>query len=332
MAYQTGTATSGSDILDKLRIFVLSLGWTVNRWVTAGSGKELCIQKGTSFFNFRSYENESAVIVNVTSINRYGIGLNGSDAYGAGNAWDRQVGYPIRLGGAPTTDQIQAYVPFVVNFGPFPSYYFFSPNTDNVHVEIEVTSGCYLRFGFGKLTLFNSATSGEGRYFYGTNSDATVTSSSTNSSWLGTDIDNVSYSQEEVPFRCADINSLTGQIGSYLRTAFDSFDGWCTSCYTIANNRTGQACQGGGVHDKILRDSSPNSLNGIGFLTSNIVSVTRGTYLNPIGVIPNIRFMDMTNYQPGDEFVIGSDTWKVFPWYQQGGRSYQRGIAYKKIP
>jgi hypothetical protein len=41
--------------------------------------------------------------------------------------------------------------------------------------------------------------------------------------------------------------------------------------------------------------------------------------------------MDMTNYLPGDEFTIGSDTWKVFPWYTKGGIGYNRGIAYLKV-
>ena len=333
MAYQTGTSTGGSDLLDKLRIFVLALGWTVNRWVTAGSGKELCISKGTAFFNFRSYFNETAPINGLNYVNKYGIALNGSDGYNAGDAWDRQVGYPFRPAATASTWQIQSYVPFVVNFGSFTSYHFFSPNSNNIHVEIEITNGCYLRFGFGSLDLFNSVSAGGGRYFYGTGGDSSVTNSITPYAWLGSEIDNPSYTLEEVPFRGADISIGIGGIGSYLRAAFDSFDGWCSSTATIGNNgRTNQACQGGGIHDKILRESSPNPRNNIGFLTSNIISVARGTYLAPVGVIPGIRFMDMTQYQPGEEFALGSDTWKVFPWYQQGGRSFQRGIAYKKIP
>ena len=39
----------------------------------------------------------------------------------------------------------------------------------------------------------------------------------------------------------------------------------------------------------------------------------------------------MTNYLPGDEFNFGGDTWKVFPWYQKGGLTLERGIAYKKV-
>ena len=334
MAYETGSTTSSNDLLDKLRLFVIVLGWTVNRWVTAGSGKELCIQKGSAYFNLRSYSNESVTICGQTTANKYGIAINGSDAYSAGSAWDRQTGYPVLDGASAGANQIQSYMPLVVNFGPFPAYYFFSPNADNIHVELEIETGKFLRFGFGSLDLFNPAAAGGGRYFYAPGSDVSVTSSISTSTWLGSDIDSQTYSLGEVPFRLADFTYTNGNaIGSYLRAAFDSFDNWCSSSFTTSNYRTGQACQGGGVHDKILRDSSPNPINGIGFLTPNIVSVNRSnTTLNPVGTIPGLRFMDMTNYQPGDEFTIGSDTWKVFPWYQKSGRSAQRGIAYKKVP
>ncbi|MNE91947.1 hypothetical protein D3C80_1896190 [compost metagenome] len=82
----------------------------------------------------------------------------------------------------------------------------------------------------------------------------------------------------------------------------------------------------------MLRDFSPNPLNGVGILLPNVVSLNVGDeFLSPIGVVPGIRYMDMTNYTPGDEFSLGPDTWKVFPWYQKGGLSVQRGIAYKVV-
>ena len=332
MAYQTGTATTSNDLLDKLRLFVIAQGWTVNRWVSAGSGNELCIQNGSSYFNFRSYSNETVVICGTSTASKYGIGLNGSDAYSAGLTWDRQTGYPIRASASAGVDQIQAYVPFITNFGPFSSYHFLSPNSNNIHVEIEVTTGCYLRFGFGSLDLFNSSAAGGGRYFYGPGSDGSLTFTGSSSSWLGANIES-GYTLEEVPFRGASISANFGQIGSFLRAAFDSFDGWCSSTNSPTNNRTNQACQGGGCHDKVLYNSGANSINGIGILTPNVISINRSDInLSPVGTIPGLRFMDMTRYLPGEEFTIGLDTWKVFPWYQKGGRSFQRGIAYKKVP
>lgn len=332
MAYQTGTSTGANDLLDKLRLFAIAQGWTANRWVAAGSGQELCLSKGSAYFNLRSYQNETVFLRGSNNTNKYGIAINGSDSYASGDAWDRQPGYPIRTGGTAGSDQCSSYMPFVTSQGPFVAYHLFAPDSKTIYLELEITTGCFLRLGFGSLDLFNSGSAGGGRFFYATTGDASLTSAATTNTWLGSEIDNGSYAQEEVPFRGADYNAMFGQVASFVRAAFDSFDNWCSSQRTGSTAVTPQSCQGGGVHDKILRDSSPNPMNGIGILTPNIVSVNRANeYLHPVGMIPGIRFMDMTNYLPGDEFTIGTDTWKVFPWYNKGGRSFQRGIAYKKV-
>lgn len=330
MAYETGTSTGANDLLDKIRIFAVAQGWTQNRWVTVGSGRELCISKGTAYFNFRSYQNESVLVNGATQANKYGIVMNGSTGYSGGANWDRQPGYPVRSS-STGGDQGHVFLPMVTNFGPFPSYHFFTPDSKCLHVELEITTGVYQRMGFGSLDLFNPASPGGGHYIYSTTGQH-VTNAIGSSTWLGSEIDNGSFAQEEVPFRQADHSTLADRGGSMVRAAFDSFDGWCGSGRSIIGTNLTQACQGGGVHDKILRDSSPNPMNGIGVLTPNVVSVLRSSdYLHPLGTVPGLRYMNMTNYLPGDEFNIGSDTWKVFPWYQKGGRSYQRGIVHKKV-
>lgn len=334
MAYETGASTGPNDLLDKLRLFAIAQGWTVNRWTTVGSGRELCVSKGSAYYNMRSYQNETVVVNGSSSTLRYGISINGSDGFASGNAWDRQPGYPVRPNDTTGSEQGHGYMPFVTSTGPFPSYYLFAPDSKTIYLEVEVTTGTFQRMGFGSLDLFNPATPGGGRFFYATGGSGSVTNSTAYSSWLGSEIDNGMYALEEVPFRLADTGSISypSNSGSFLRSAFDSFDNWCGSTYTASAAHMAQACQGGGVHDKIIRDSSPNPMNGVGILTPNVVSVNRaGQYLHPIGVVPGMRYMDMTNYLPGDEFTLGSDTWKVFPWYQKGGRSFQRGIAYKKV-
>ncbi|CAO77826.1 structural phage protein [Pseudomonas virus Yua] len=330
MAYETGSATGPNDMLIKLRDFATAQGWTVNRDVAAGSGRELCLSKGTSYFNLRSYQNENVTINGSGAAGRYGIAINGSDGYAGGSAWDRQPGYPLRTSSSGG-DQGHANLPLPIYFGPFPSYHLFAPDSKTIYLELEVASTIFQRLGFGSLDLFNPAAPGGGRFFYATGGEHPSTSTGSNT-WLGSEIDNGSRSLEEVPFRAADYTTNAGPGGSFLRAQFDSFDNWCGSARSAAYTQMFQACQGGGVHDKVLRDYSPNPLNGVGLLLPNIVSVNRNNeFLSPVGVVPGMRYMDMTLYQPGEEFSLGPDTWKVFPWYQKGGRSWQRGIAYKKV-
>lgn len=332
MAYETGSATGPNDMLIKLRDFAAAQGWTVNRDVAAGSGRELCLSKGASYVNLRSYQNETININGSSSSGRYGIAINGSDGYSAGATWDRQPGYPLRTS-TWDGDQAHANLPLPIYFGPFPSYHLFAPDSKTIYLELEVASTIFQRLGFGALDLFNSAAPGGGRFFYATGGShpATTTGSWT---WLGSDVENASVALEEVPFRSAGYtdSSASTLSGSFLRAQFDSFNNWCHSSRSPTYTQTGQACQGGAVHDKVLMSMSPNPMNGVGILLPQIVSVNRNEeYLNPVGVMPGLRYMDMTLYQPGEEFTLGSETWKVFPWYQKGGRSVQRGIAYKKV-
>lgn len=332
MAYETGTSSSVVDLLDKFRLFAIAQGWTANRWATVGSGRELCIQKGAAYFNFRAWNNETMLVNGSSSGSKYGITLNGSDGYSGAAAWDRQPGYPVR-GSTSGGDQAHVLFPLVITTGPFPAYHFFAPDSKTLFAEVEISTGIFLRFGCGSLDLFNPAAPGGGRFCYSTGGGH-VTNSTATSAWLGSDADSSSYAMELVPFRGADYasNNSSYSFGSMVRAAFGSFDNWAGSGRTVSATGLQMACQGGGVHDKVLRDYSPNPLNGIGLLLPNIVSLNIGDeYLSPIGVVPGMRFMDMTNYLPGDEFTIGSDTWKVFPWYAKGGIGYNRGIAYLKV-
>ena len=332
MAYETGTASTVVDLLDKFRLFAIAQGWTVNRDVAASSGREVCIAKGTAFFNFRAWNNESMLVNGTTQAQKYGITMNGSDGYASGSTWDRQPGYPVR-GSTTGGDQSHVMFPLVTTTGPFPTYHFFAPDAKTLYAEVEITTGTFMRFGCGSLDLFNSAAPGGGRFCYAVTGQH-VTNSPSTGNWLGSDMDSSSYGLEFVPFRGADYstNNSGYSFASMVRAAFGSFNNWAGSGRTVTAAGLNMACQGGGCHDKVLREYSPNPLNGVGILVPNIVSLNVGDeYLSPIGIVPGMRYMNMSNYLPGEEFTLGSDTWKVFPWYQKGGLGYNRGIAYKKV-
>lgn len=332
MAYETGTLSTVIDLIDKFRLFAISQGWAVNRWVTVSTGRELCIQKGSQYYNFRAYSNETVLINGAQPTSKYGIGLNGSDGYSSGSPWDRQPGYPVRASIPAAMDQAHCYFPIVLSTGPFPAYHFFAPDSKTLYVEVEIATSTFIRFGCGALDLFNPAAPGGGRFCYATTGNASIDNTVDYYSWLGSDCDNTNYAVEYVPFRAADVGTSLGLRGSMVRCAFSSFDNWAGSARSIPSDGLKMACQGGGIHDKPLREYSPNPLNGQAVLLPNIVSLNiSDLYLCPIGVVPGLRYLDITNYLPGDEFSLGSETWKVFPWYQKGGVGYNRGIAYLKV-
>jgi hypothetical protein len=329
MSYSTGTATGANDLLDKLRLFAIAEGWTVNRWTSVTGGYELCVSKGTSYFNLRSGENTTLLVNGASTANKYGILINGSDGYDSGDDWDRQDGYSRRDITPSGTDQYVAFLPLVTNLGALPAYYFFSDSGgDNIYLELEVSTGTYQRLGFGQLDLYDDTIDGDGRFFYATGAEH-VTDSTSGNTWLGSEIGST-YSLEEVPFRSSQFNLPSAKSGSAVRLAFDSFDNWAGSGNSSTTTYLEESVTG--FQNRVIMQAAPNPLNGVGVLARVEVYANQANVsYHPVGEVLGMRYLDLTNYQPGDEFTLGSDTWKVFPWYSKGGRSFEFGIAYLKV-
>lgn len=109
MGFSSGISTDQDDLLDDFRSFALAEGWTINSFIndtstynrSSTSGKRLHISKNGMFFNFRSSDGANIFDAGtLESTSRwddwrvYGIGVNGSTGYNAGNSWENQPGSP----------------------------------------------------------------------------------------------------------------------------------------------------------------------------------------------------------------------------------------------
>ncbi len=131
------------------------------------------------------------------------------------------------------------------------------------------------------------------------------------------------------PGRSFEYTTSQNASGFFVRGAEGAFDGWFHS--NRSNGYTGREIYGSYNIDRIIAEFAPDPLNGVGVLSPNVISVKVGEYLRPLGTMPGLRYMRMDNYLSGDEFSLGSDTWKVLPWYQKGGYSYERAMAFLKV-
>lgn len=132
MDYETGSASSPSDLLTKLATFAAGDGWTVN---TPASG--LVFLKGSAVVGV----NGAASTVD----------LRGALSYDAGLAWNDQ---PNNSGVTTQCD---------VGAGPFTAYHFFSVTEENkhaLHVAVEISAGHFRHFSFGELIKHGSYTGG----------------------------------------------------------------------------------------------------------------------------------------------------------------------------
>lgn len=62
---------------------------------------------------------------------------------------------------------------------------------------------------------------------------------------------------------------------------------------------------------------NPNAFNGQTVLSPFMLSLqnTDGHYM-PLGHVGHLRFVKLTNYNPGDIIQLGTEKWLLFPWHQ----------------
>ena len=84
MAYLTGSAAGPSPLLDALRVFAVTNGWTELRWGASGTGQQLSLQKGGQFVHLHSAVNE-ALRSGHQAVS--GIFVVGADGFNAAQPW-----------------------------------------------------------------------------------------------------------------------------------------------------------------------------------------------------------------------------------------------------
>jgi len=157
--------------------------------------------------------------------------------------------------------------------------------------------------------------------------------------------------------------SSNGYAGTYVRADIDGWTvGWrllssswyttdqldaygCSSYTNATNNRAGynggstQSALNALAHD-LAYHCSPQSYNGLAPMLPCYIGTNRtptvGTW-TLLGEFPDVRFLNIANINPGDELILGTDVWKIFPlWnkaYTLGAEpiSYDYGLAYRKV-
>src|SRR5438477_3589060 len=128
-SYQTGTASSPSNLLQTLATWLTAQGWTVNQSATDASGWRLHVSKNSYFMNLRAAMNET--IWNTQNRAGYGIGLYGGTGYSGAAAWNAQAGAPNASGGA-----IVVGASMNLNSGAIVAYHFLDDGNDHITVVV----------------------------------------------------------------------------------------------------------------------------------------------------------------------------------------------------
>ncbi len=236
------------------------------------------------------------------------------------------------------------------------AYHLFS-NGDFVHVVIEETPGRFRHLSFGFINKYGAFAGGQYLTAGCPIESFTTTPNAFNS---------VNHT---IPFGAngqgpSRVSLATyGYPGTYVRADIDGWTvGWrllttgywdtanldvcgCASYANVTNNRAGYISGGPQVtlhtlaHD-LAYHCSPQSYNGLAPMLPCYAGVNRTPYIGTwtlLGEFPDVRFLNISNFNPGDELVLGTEVWKIFPlWnkaYTLGAEpiSYDYGLAYRKV-
>ena len=164
MSYANGSALSSTDAVQKLVVFLVAAGWTLDLSAAEGTGWRAHLHKDGNFVHLRAAENEQPWLFGYGPA--YAIDMYTGTAFDSGQAWNNQVtGAPIAAGGANPVG-----VGMALSAGPFANYYFFTDSGgDNVVVVIEQTAGLYKYMGWGP-SLNKAGSYTGGAYFFGSGS------------------------------------------------------------------------------------------------------------------------------------------------------------------
>jgi hypothetical protein len=316
MAYDTGSASTPTQVLDALRVFAVANGWTQNRWQASGSGYELCLSKGSLYANLRSIVNET---VGFYALSRTGIVLNGSAGFDSGQAWNNQPGKCANTSNA-------ALLCGAIEFTSSNTYHLFSASSpDLIMLVVEISPGTFTWIHFGNVIKCGSWNGGMifGGRVWG---DASVSGG-------------VIYSDSVSP---ASGFGGDGRSSSYIHAEVDGSLAWRNITGNTGPSPTGYKGYGnfseiqsiGAAHLGFAGEwtvATPNQLNGITPMIPAYVFAARpSNYRSPLGYIPHICYMRIDNYAPGETFSLGSEQWMAFPTISKGGASGMDGFAVRK--
>lgn len=330
MAYQTGTASSQEDLMNALNVFAVAQGWTSN--IMSTTNDWMALNNGSVYVQFR-WDNTGAIAM----FHSRGF-INTSTA--PGNHTDDD-GCGTVDASAPYNATISTGRRINVGNGPYTSYHFFTDGTTKyIHVVLEYSPGIYRHFSFGTINKRGTWTGGE---YAVAHTQLGQFPNAGSVLWSGTDSGTTTADANE----CGSLhiesfpNQTAGQ-GKWLL-----FTNQTTS---LGNDRQSTprariACPGGAYGYNPWLSAygffRANLLNG--FLPLIPIPIWwRDTAPAPdqvmlLGFAPDVYMIQMGSLSPGQEFTIGADTYKVFPFVRKQDLSVTEeskngGLAYRKVP
>lgn len=334
MSYQTGTASSPVDLIQKLVAWLAGLGWNTDLSAADGVGSvgwRAHLDLHGNFIHMRAFINEGSTIPfqnNDNAAGNAGIALYLSTAFNSAVAWNVQPGSPPYQSGSSVN---VLGCGMALPSGAIQNYFFFADATfDNIVVVVEKTPGVYVYIGWG-LSIQKAGTFTGGPYFFGSQSGYYATFVTTSNPSPGF------VTSSYCPCSHGDWGSFNGFQNGYFRADVDSF----TGKWIGLGNQTGPSTgyTGKNAASPVIGTAAPpanvpvyalstavaqwqfeqtSQLDGRANLLPLLIwaarDATPGGY-SPIGVVPNVFWCSGVGqgFSNAQEITLGAVTYKLFP-------------------
>ncbi len=311
MAFTSGSAANSAALIDAIRAFAVSDGWTNNLFADDGAGKRLHISKDGVFANLRTAvgENFSAIADLQQAANSNALWVNLSTGFNSGTAWYKQADAPFRHINPPSNVN-PSYVYVGVNgLTGGVNYYLFS-FASQFYIVIETPTGLFHWIGFGKIAKIGDWTGGE--FLFAKHSTITSNNSAVN-----------------LPFFGSFYNGQGSPVGMIRVNGVDATNGWVNGDVTGGSGSGGnlrvEKAADGIQKMRMLWEVTPNIISHKPVLlpvnvtmTRNGASVTATTPFSILGYIPNIYFVNLSGLIPAANYSDGAGgNYRIFPFHRK---------------
>jgi hypothetical protein len=325
MSYQTGTASSPTNLLQTLVTFLVANGWTQDMSQADGAGWRAHLHRGGNYAHLRAGLNEVVWQAQAGGVGMTGLNLYMSTAFASGSAWNQQPGTPPYQNGSVTNVVgVSATLPS----GAIQNYYFFSDATgDNIVVVVEKTAGVFVYLGWG-ASLSKCGTWTNGQYFFGSCGCFTSSSGSAGAGLTLTSscpCSNGDTLNNQFGFVRVDVDTFTGKwngVGTGVSGGVNGYTGRNLSMIVqaVSNNTIDAAIptyetQGTGATYE-FQYTQTSTLDGRANLLPIFLFAQRDAgQRSLLGSVPNVFYANGVGngFSPASEYTVGTTTYKMFP-------------------
>ena len=363
--FETGIVSSLSGLITALDTFLGTAGGGNPAWdggddvdgvgntldTTAGEWALSKIAQGTNTPDIQVAFQWDTASPNALGIYQY------LHASGAGNfnnlragPWDQDN--DSGNGAASTTDATLLTARSVPLSNTPQRYWAFTGTTpaEYVHIVVRVNATDYVHFGWGELEKFNDWNGG--CYAYGFRQQLVVNQNQTIQTGTSILLDGVANDGSSPnPTNGMELFMATIQADGLPQQAAAGL--WSVVGGNQADTGLDRQSNGGGTDTARVfmvggyrGNELARSIGGLGvtpdqgFLPAYPIMIwywnrVPSTVYGPIGVMPDVQGANIAEFSAGDEVVIGSDTWVLFPAFNKGlgneiGSTKHQGMMYKR--